>query len=81
MKKYNLKISREEYSISPRDWDNVGTMLCSHPRYELGDEKRLSPSNILVRIADDVGIDTEPFNNGDMGEEDLYTSSKLLPCN
>lgn len=24
---------------SPRDWDNVGTMLCAHGRYELGDEQ------------------------------------------
>lgn len=24
---------------SPRDWDNVGTMICSHRRYILGDEQ------------------------------------------
>ena len=26
---------------SPRDWDNLGTMLCVHPRYDLGDQHDL----------------------------------------
>lgn len=72
MKKYKLEISRDDFTESPRNWDNIGTMLCTHRRYNLGDEERLSSSDILVRIADDVGIDTEPFRNGDMDEEDLY---------
>lgn len=25
--------------LDPRDWSNLGTMLCSHPRYTLGDEQ------------------------------------------
>jgi hypothetical protein len=30
----------------PRDWDNVGHMLCWHPNYELGDEQFRSPEDV-----------------------------------
>ncbi len=33
-----VEILQEEYLYeSPRDWDNLSTMVCSHRRYELGD--------------------------------------------
>jgi hypothetical protein len=35
---YVLKIVRDDDPINPREWDNVGTMLCFHRRYNLGDE-------------------------------------------
>ncbi len=27
----------DEYPENPRDWDNIGTMVCQHSRYNLGD--------------------------------------------
>ena len=33
-----VKIYRDEYPESPREWDNLGTMVCWHNRYELGDK-------------------------------------------
>jgi hypothetical protein len=38
MKKYELKVVQDESPESPREWDNVTTMICSHKRYDLGDE-------------------------------------------
>ena len=33
---------------SPRDWDNVGTMVCWHGRYNLGDEQpKIGPDEYL----------------------------------
>lgn len=32
-----LEIFQDEQPDSPREWDNLGTMICSHDRYELGD--------------------------------------------
>jgi len=32
-----LKIWRDELVDSPRSWDNLGTMVCWHKRYSLGD--------------------------------------------
>ena len=38
-----LRIFRVDYGceFSPRDWDNLGTMVCFHNRYDLGDETDL----------------------------------------
>lgn len=38
-KGYTIKIVRDDDPMSPRDWDNLGTMICSHRRYNLGDEQ------------------------------------------
>lgn len=34
-----LKIEYDEDPISPREWDHLGTMVCWHSRYRLGDEQ------------------------------------------
>lgn len=34
-----LKIFRDEDAPNPREWDNLGTMVCGHRRYRLGDEQ------------------------------------------
>ena len=33
-----LKIMQDTYAMSPREWDNIGQMVCFHKRYTLGDE-------------------------------------------
>ncbi len=37
-----IKIYQDEDAESPRDWDNLGTMVCFHSRYALGDKHDLS---------------------------------------
>ena len=37
-KGYTIEIVPEEYPTSPREWDNLGTMVCFHNRYDLGDK-------------------------------------------
>jgi hypothetical protein len=37
-KGYTIKIWYDQDAESPRDWDNLGTMLCFHGRYTLGDK-------------------------------------------
>ncbi len=39
MIKHTFKIEQDEDCESPREWDNLGTLLCTHKRYELGDIK------------------------------------------
>ncbi|GFD70986.1 hypothetical protein KUL113_04060 [Tenacibaculum sp. KUL113] len=34
-----IKIERDEDAESPREWDNVGKMVCWHRNYRLGDEQ------------------------------------------
>jgi len=37
-KGYRIRIEPDEDAESPREWDNLGTMMCFHRRYELGDK-------------------------------------------
>jgi hypothetical protein len=41
-----------DYDSNPRDWDNLGTMICRHPRYTLGDEGPLRDE--IVRAIDET---------------------------
>lgn len=38
-KGYNIEIVADDVAESPREWDNVGKMVCQHRRYHLGDEQ------------------------------------------
>jgi hypothetical protein len=37
-----LSIFMDEMAESPREWDNLGTMICFHRRYSLGDSHNFS---------------------------------------
>ena len=39
---YTLKIVHDDDGGNPRDWDNLGTMLCWHRQYNLGDKNNYS---------------------------------------
>ena len=34
-----LEIDQDDYNESPREWDNLGVMVCWHRSYKLGDEQ------------------------------------------
>ena len=35
---YLIEIIQDDYTESPREWDNLGKMICFHSRYNLGDK-------------------------------------------
>ena len=43
--KYKLEIFDDLNPCSPREFDNLGTMVCFHRRYKLGDETELKSSD------------------------------------
>jgi len=45
MTTYTLNIVPDDIPESPREWDNLGIMACSHSRYQLGDPD-FSPEDI-----------------------------------
>ena len=40
--KYRIDVIQDESPESPRTWDNLGTMVCFHNRYYLGDKHNYS---------------------------------------
>lgn len=57
---YNIKIIPDDSPFSPREWDNVGTMVCWHRNYNLGDEHSYSyPHSFVVDMWHEYGTDEE----------------------
>lgn len=49
---YRIKIYSDDSPESPRGWDNVGTMVCWHKRYALGDKQpSCSPTEWKAALA------------------------------
>lgn len=49
-----IEIRQDDFAESPREWCNVGTMVCWHRRYILGDEQPdHSPEDYLLRLMQD----------------------------
>ena len=51
---YKVKIERSECPEDPREWDNLGTMICFHSRYNLGDEHNYSSGEFFQELACNV---------------------------
>lgn len=52
---FRAVIEHDVEPTSPRDWDNLGTMICWHPRYTLGDDHdHDSPADLIHELANDV---------------------------
>ena len=50
---YEIKIYQDDGPTNPRENDHLGTMLCKHSRYNLGDTKEsqaMSPDEIKVHV-------------------------------
>ena len=55
---HKLIVERDDYPEDPRNWDNIGTMVCFHSRYDLGDKHHYgSPAEFLLDL----------LNNADLG--------------
>jgi hypothetical protein len=42
MKRYKLVIESDSEPCDPREWDNLGKMICFHSRYNLGDSHNMT---------------------------------------
>jgi hypothetical protein len=41
-----IEIYQDDYLENPREWDNLGTMVCFHNRYKLGDDHNYTPESL-----------------------------------
>lgn len=73
---HELHIVYDSDPDSPRNWDNLGTMICVHSRYNLGDVHYKSKLECLQHIATSLEI-TEIINDLDVYEE-VYEDEEQL---
>lgn len=45
-KGFTINIMHDSDPMNPREWDNLGTMLCIHSRYNLGDDYKTTLKDI-----------------------------------
>lgn len=51
---YRLDVMYDETAESPREWSNLGTMVCWHRSYNLGDEHNyVRPKELFLSLLDD----------------------------
>ena len=57
-KGYDIEIEQDDCSYNnPRGWDKLGTMVCWHRRYALGDENpKIDPSEYRLSLLDDKTV-------------------------
>jgi len=48
-----VKVYPDFDPINPREWANIGHMVCFHRRYKLGDNHDFDPETLLEFVADD----------------------------
>lgn len=58
-----IRMEQDEDAESPREWDNIGKMICWHSRYNLGDKHSYSePRGFLEDLVSEM-LDTELAQN------------------
>jgi hypothetical protein len=62
---YRLKIEHDCDPQSPREWDNLGTMVCWHRNYNLGDEQPSEdPQEYIDELAPHVALPLYLYDHG-----------------
>jgi hypothetical protein len=75
---YRLDVMYDELMESPREQDNLGTMVCFHDRYTLGDKHEYKSIEEFFRsLFDDCGDDELLGNDGFMSGLFYYWKSEL----
>jgi hypothetical protein len=73
-----VKIFRDHHSISPRESDNLGTMVCFHKRYNFGDLHKFSSIEYQSRM-DDPDVFVLPLYMYDHSSQHIATTPFSCP--
>lgn len=59
-----VRIIHDSDYESPREWDNIGTMVCWHSKYNLGDKHEYkSPQEFLIDLFDECDPDNKEIRS------------------
>lgn len=69
-RKFRLVIDQDQFPEDPRSWDNLGTMLCCHREYQLGDCNSNGETELqLAEICRKYGKSDEEIDEMTFAEE------------
>lgn len=78
---FTIEAHMDEDPESPRDWDNLGTMICWHRRYDLGDKHEFAqPDDFLEWLKSEKAI-VLPLYLADHGNIWMSTRRDCYPFN
>jgi len=61
---FNINIEADNPIDSPRDWDNLGAIVCWHSRYNIGDKHDyISPSDFIYDLMIECNLETDKLND------------------
>jgi hypothetical protein len=76
---FTIKIYQDDTPESPREWDNLGIMVCFHKQYILGDQKHgfQTPDDLAKKIKEN-GIIALPIYMMDHSGLTISTSTQIF---
>ena len=74
---YTIKIFQDLDPESPREWSNLGTLICWHRRYRLGDSHQFDSPQAFLR--DLAGVSDQSDLSTDRLQERAERNAILLP--
>lgn len=78
-KGYTIEIETDDYPDNPIHWSNLGTMICFHNRYNLGDYKEAKQyQDVGYFLADIAGVDYDDERFDDMDRKEFLSGLLLL---
>lgn len=80
-RKLRLVIEQDQFSEDPRSWDNIGTMLCCHRDYQLGDCNSNRDTELqLAEICRKYGKSDEEIDEMTFAEEVQFILNQDNVC-
>ncbi|TMV89804.1 hypothetical protein FGG78_14120 [Thioclava sp. BHET1] len=74
---HTVKIYHDTDAESPRQWSNLGTLICWHRRYRLGDSHQFDGPEAFLR--DLAGVSDQSYLSMDQLRDRAESKSVLLP--
>lgn len=74
---HTIKIYHDPDAESPREWSNLGTLICWHRRYRLGDSHRFDSPEVFLR--DVSGVSAQSDLSMDQLRERAECKAIILP--